>query len=96
MNIPRLTDYEPLNRELQTLGEEPRPELQPLIQENRPLKLTVGLVGQLSTLHFVDDDAFKTPLPDDHVEVAVETNALNLKSVLLIAFSPGSKVEILT
>ena len=84
LTIPRLLDEEHLNRTLQTLGSVPKPEPQLLLQHDRPLKLTVGKPGLLDSLHFVDDDVSATHLPDDHVEVQVEANALNSRYACLL------------
>lgn len=86
LSVPRLMDDEYLNRTIQTLGTVPQPELQLLLQANRPLELTVGKPGLLDTLHFIDDDRIATRLPDDHVEVQVHVNALNYKLVIHVLF----------
>lgn len=71
------------NRSLSNIGATLVPELQPLVQPGRPLKLTVGSPGMLNTLHFIDDPIPAQPLQDDHVEIEVLFNALNFVDVMI-------------
>ena len=75
--IPRLFDEKHKNHSLQTLGEQPKPELQPFSQPSRPLRLDIGNPGMLDTLHFVDDPRALAPLGDNEVEIEVLANAMN-------------------
>jgi acyl transferase domain-containing protein/2-polyprenyl-3-methyl-5-hydroxy-6-metoxy-1,4-benzoquinol methylase len=79
LQIPRIFDDVPMNKVLQSLGREADPEPQPLIQESRPLRMTIGSPGALDSLYFVDDPVHETSLPVDEVEIEVKANSLNLK-----------------
>lgn len=49
----------------------------PFSQGGRSLKLKIGNVGALETLHFVDDESKDLPLDADHIEVQVKAVGLN-------------------
>lgn len=79
LKIPRLLDEKHKNREMHALGANPKHELQPFIQDGRPLVLTVGTPGMWDTLHFVDDAAHLPLLRESEVEVQVQANGLNFE-----------------
>lgn len=49
----------------------------------RALKLVVGSPGLLDSLHFVDDEAFDTPLGPNELEIEVKTTGLSFHDVLV-------------
>ncbi len=59
------------------------PFLQPFIQANRPLKISVGTKGALDTLHFVDDVVAATPLPADEISIEVKVTSMNFKDIMV-------------
>ena len=75
--IPRLYDEQPINHAVHMRDRQYSPELQPLVQEGRPLRLDVGNPGMLDTIHFVDDVAPLAPLGDSEVEIEVKANGVN-------------------
>jgi hypothetical protein len=77
--IPRLMDEKFKNWDLHIsgTGTVPQPELQPLLQPERPLALTVGIPGILDSLHFIDDLSLSKPIADNEVEIEVQANASN-------------------
>ena len=81
--IPRLVHDtsmdECLNRETQKGSR----DLQPFVQEGRPLKLTIASPGFLDTLCFVEDEQAARRLADDEIEINVKSAGLNFKDVIL-------------
>ena len=61
----------------------PVPEPQPFHQPERPLKLKVGQVGLLDSIHFVDDDEASSPLEANDVEIAVAAVGLNFIDIMM-------------
>ncbi|KAK3399711.1 putative polyketide synthase [Sordaria brevicollis] len=63
---------------------QPEEEMQPFIQPDRPLRLTIGTPGLLDTLKFVDDtSAASDPLPEDFVEVEPRAFGVNFRDVMV-------------
>ena len=83
LTIPRLQDEEQLNRTIQHVALPPQPVLQPLLQPDRPLSLTIGKVGLLDKLCFVDNNLLVAPLQSDEVEIEVQTCALNQNDLMV-------------
>ncbi|KAH8164718.1 hypothetical protein CIB48_g3560 [Xylaria polymorpha] len=81
--IPRYLPEPILNRSLSVKEPGAAPEVEDLIQPNRPLKLTIGTPGMLDTLHFVDDDAPFQPLADEEVEIEVKACAMNFLDIMI-------------
>ncbi|TGJ82080.1 hypothetical protein E0Z10_g6692 [Xylaria hypoxylon] len=75
--IPRIMDHKTLNKSLDMIGKQPPPELQPLYQPDRPLRLDISAPGQLNTLCFVDDPPLSEPLGENDIELEVHANGLN-------------------
>lgn len=75
--IPRLYDEKPMNHALHMRDRQYPPELQPLVQPGRPLRLDIGNPGMLDTIHFVDDEAPLAPLGETEVEIEVKANGVN-------------------
>lgn len=63
--------------------ETPTPRLEPFLQEDRPLRLTIGTTGLLDTLAFNDDPTAAEPLPDDFVEVEPRAFGVNFRDVMV-------------
>lgn len=57
-------------------------ELQLLRQIDRPLMMTVGTVGLLDTIQFVDDDKSMRPMCADEVEIEVKAVGINFRDIL--------------
>lgn len=78
-HIPRHMPYKELNDSLAfaTQKASVTAKIGSLIQDGRPLKLTIGHPGMLDSLHFVDDDEALQPLGEYDVEVTVKSCALN-------------------
>jgi hypothetical protein len=75
--IMRLYEDSAKNYDLKMLHTQRPPTLQSFKQEDRPLRMTIGVPGMLDTLHFIDDELISGPLADDFVEVAVQAAAVN-------------------
>ncbi|KAL1841095.1 hypothetical protein VTJ49DRAFT_7426 [Mycothermus thermophilus] len=64
--------------------ETPKPRrLEPFLQPDRPLRLTVGTPGLLDTLAFADDPTALEPLPEDHVEIEPRAFGVNFRDVMV-------------
>ena len=61
----------------------PQPETQNLFQDDRPLKLEVGVPGMLDSLRFVDDPSAKKPLATDEIRIEVRAAGVNFRDVLV-------------
>jgi NADPH:quinone reductase-like Zn-dependent oxidoreductase len=70
----------------------PTPRLEPFLQSDRPLRLTVGTPGLLDTLSFDDDPSAAEPLPDDFVEVEPRAFGVNFRDVMVAMGQLKSKV----
>ncbi|KAK4034496.1 polyketide synthase [Parachaetomium inaequale] len=72
--------------------EAPAPRLEPFLQSDRPLRLTIGTTGLLDTLAFDDDPTAAEPLPDDFVEVEPRAFGVNFRDVMVAMGQLKSKV----
>ncbi|KAL2166565.1 hypothetical protein VTG60DRAFT_2512 [Thermothelomyces hinnuleus] len=72
--------------------ETPTPRLEPFLQSDRPLRLTIGTTGLLDTLAFNDDPTATEPLPDDFVEVEPRAFGVNFRDVMVAMGQLKSKV----
>jgi hypothetical protein len=72
--IPRLYDEAVKNSQMDMLGKTPPPQLQPLLQPDRLLRLEIGNPEDLGTLRFVDVTNVQTELGDTEVEIAASTH----------------------
>jgi acyl transferase domain-containing protein/NADPH:quinone reductase-like Zn-dependent oxidoreductase len=74
---PRIIDDPEMNaivhRETKSAALRPTP----FLEGGRALKLKIGNVGALETLHFVDDESEELPLGADEIEVQVKAVGLN-------------------
>lgn len=74
-------DEEPINRLLRAVNRRPTPEIQPIVQKERPLRLQLPKNAEIDTLYWMDDKAISGELPPDHVEVKVMFNGVNAVDV---------------
>ena len=81
--IPRLVHDTSMDQCLNTETQKGSRDLQPFVQEGRPLKLTVQSPGFLDTLCFVEDEQATKNLADDEIEIDVKSAGLNFKDVIL-------------
>ncbi|KAL2128609.1 hypothetical protein VTI74DRAFT_8937 [Chaetomium olivicolor] len=70
----------------------PTPKMEPFLQSDRPLRLTIGTTGLLDTLAFADDPTVAEPLPDDFVEVEPRAFGVNFRDVMVAMGQLKSKV----
>ena len=75
-HVPRIMDDKSMDKVIQSLSQEIPPEPQPLLQPGRPLKLEIGEVGQIGSLHFVEDLDAQKPLGASEVEIEVKANGV--------------------
>lgn len=59
------------------------PELQFVRQIERPLMMTVGSVGLLDTIQFVDDDKFMPSMRNDEVKTEVKAVGIDFRDILI-------------
>ncbi|KAK3904486.1 hypothetical protein C8A05DRAFT_13641 [Staphylotrichum tortipilum] len=60
------------------------PRLEPFLQHDRPLQLTIGTPGHLDTLVFDDDPSATVPLPDDFVEIEPRVFGVDARNVITV------------
>lgn len=76
---PRIINDDEMN---EVIYRETRPsalQLAPFCEGNRALKLTIGSLGALDTLHFVDDVGIESPLESGSIEIQVHAVGVNHK-----------------
>lgn len=61
----------------------PAPRLEPFLQSDRPLRLTIGTIGLLDTLAFNDDPTATAVLTDDVIEVEPRAFGVNFRDVMV-------------
>ena len=81
--ISRIHPNKELNEMLADLNSSPPTVMLPYFQEDRPMKLGVGVPGMLDSLRFVDDPSVDRPLASDNVEVKVEASGLNFLDIMV-------------
>lgn len=79
--ISRAMEAEYLDEEIHSKSSARMKEV--TLEDAGPIALAVGTPGLLDTLHFVVDQEYWTPLPDDHIEVQVKYIGLNFRDVLV-------------
>jgi NADPH:quinone reductase-like Zn-dependent oxidoreductase/ubiquinone/menaquinone biosynthesis C-methylase UbiE len=91
--IPRLVQDEAMNVSLTEKDEGPQPEMKPLFQPGRPLKMELGEAGLLDTFRFVDRPEYKLPLPADRVDIEIVATGLNFVDVMTaLGYIPSTKL----
>ncbi|KAK4163340.1 putative polyketide synthase [Cladorrhinum sp. PSN259] len=84
IRIPRYIKDSSRNKAVfQQSPTKPTPVLEPFMQEDRPLRLTVGTTGLLETLAFDDDPTALEPLPEDFVEIEPKAFGVNFRDVMV-------------
>lgn len=73
-------------------AEPPAPRLEPFLQTDRPLRLSIGTTGLLDTLAFDDDPSAAEPLPEDFLEVEPRAFGVNFRDVMVAMGQLQSKV----
>ncbi|KAK4677801.1 Type I Iterative PKS [Podospora pseudoanserina] len=66
--------------------------LEPFIQQDRPLRLTIGTTGLLDTLAFDDDASALEELPEDFVEIEPRAFGVNFRDVMVAIGQLKSRV----
>ncbi|KAF2116796.1 reducing type I polyketide synthase [Lophiotrema nucula] len=82
LQIPRVVPMRKLSEEL-FLRSIPRQDQDLMIKDCPPLKLTVGSVGLLDTLHFVEDEESQVALAADEIDIEVRSIGLNFRDCLM-------------
>ncbi|KAI1391900.1 polyketide synthase [Hypoxylon trugodes] len=78
--LPKIEADDSRNRKLHN-GPSQEPVLEPF-GEKRPLALTIGKVGLLETLHFIEDEEIvDTALAADEIEIEVKASAINFRDI---------------
>ncbi|KAK3991082.1 putative polyketide synthase [Cladorrhinum sp. PSN332] len=84
IQIPRYVKDSSRNKAVfQRSPTKPTPALEPFMQRDRPLRLTVGTAGLLDTLAFDDDPSALEALPEDFVEVEPRAFGVNFRDVMV-------------
>lgn len=82
LHIPRIVESPQANQCVIRKTEEMSLEIQPFAQKDRPLRLTIETPGFLDSLYFLDDEAAKTSLMEDDVEIRVEATGVNFRDIM--------------
>ncbi|KAK3323347.1 hypothetical protein B0T19DRAFT_372277 [Cercophora scortea] len=84
IHVPRYLKDSNRNRDVfGQSNSQPQTKLEPFIQPNRPLRLTIGTTGLLDTLAFKDDLSAAEPLPDNFVEIEPKAFGVNFRDVMV-------------
>ncbi|KAH8650550.1 putative polyketide synthase [Tricladium varicosporioides] len=90
--VPRIIEDLGMNKFVyQETQSTPAPDLQPFIQEGRPLKIAIETPGALDTLYFKNDLAVGTPVPEYEVEIEVKATSMNFKDIMISMGQLSSK-----
>ncbi|KAH8804399.1 putative polyketide synthase [Xylogone sp. PMI_703] len=81
--IPRVVEDEELTKTLAIASDNIQPQLEPLHQPGRALRMFVGTPGLLDSIFWTDDDRIEAPLLDDWVEIEVKASGFNFKDVMM-------------
>lgn len=92
----RLIESKPPNDYLNSKFLKPAPELKPLGEAGRPVKLSTSAPGMLNKLEFVTDTVYYEPLADNLVEIEIKAVGLNFRDVMIamgehMAYSLGNE-----
>jgi NADPH:quinone reductase-like Zn-dependent oxidoreductase len=83
IQIPRLVNDDSMDNCLTRETQADFRELQPFVQDGRPLKMKVANPGFLDTLCFVEDDLVKVDLGPYGIEFDIKAAGVNFKDVIL-------------
>lgn len=83
LHIPRVVGEKAMDNYIVHETDPPVSELQPFKQEGRPLKMKLGQIGLLDTIHFADNKSLQLPLADNDVEISIQAAGLNFKDVMM-------------
>ncbi|KAI0877703.1 hypothetical protein GGS24DRAFT_446468 [Hypoxylon argillaceum] len=91
---PRMHDDSSENEDLLAGLEARKPEMQPVIQSGRDLRMHVEVLGLLDTIIFKDNEDANLALADGYVEIDPKAYGLNFCDVMLVmGMLPGSEQE---
>lgn len=76
IKIRRVIGHEAKDRYIMRETQQPLPEPQPFVQEDRHLRLKLGSPGLLDSIYFEDDPAFGKPVADDGVEMEIKATGV--------------------
>ncbi|KAI4116766.1 MAG: hypothetical protein LQ345_002869 [Seirophora villosa] len=83
IKIRRVVGREAEDRYVMRETQQPLPEPQRFMQEDRHLQLKLGRPGSLDSIYFMDDPAFDEPVADDEVEMEIKATGMNFKDVMI-------------
>ncbi|KAL8691096.1 MAG: hypothetical protein Q9218_003606 [Villophora microphyllina] len=83
LQIPRVTEEKDKDVYIVRETRPPMAERQPFIQEGRPLKMELGQIGLLDTIHFVENKSHEVVLADNEVEISVQAAGMNFKDIMI-------------
>ncbi|KAK5652872.1 hypothetical protein OQA88_9538 [Cercophora sp. LCS_1] len=92
VHVPRYIKDVSRNQSLFCQARENTLQLEPFLQADRPLKLTIGTTGLLDTLAFDDDHGALEPLPNDFVEIEPKAFGVNFRDVMVAMGQLKSRV----
>ena len=81
--VPRVYDSYDVEKSVVKYGRPPTPELQPFIQEGRPLTLRHEAAGVLSGFYFEDKALSTLPLDPTKVRIDIKAMGINFKDVVV-------------
>ncbi|KAF7595519.1 hypothetical protein BBP40_005855 [Aspergillus hancockii] len=81
--VQRILPEKAMNDLITTSNLPPKAKMAPFKQPGRPLTLSVGTLGRLDTLQFVDDPSTEEPLAKNEVEIEVKGIGLNFKDIMV-------------
>lgn len=81
--IPRLVEDQNLQAYLTASTTEPKTELQPFFQHDRPLRLEVETPGLLDSIRFVEDETPQRSLGADELRMDLRASGVNFRDVMI-------------
>ncbi|KAK0741973.1 hypothetical protein B0T21DRAFT_408828 [Apiosordaria backusii] len=93
ISVPRyIKDVSRNNSVFRQPAEQSAHQLEPFLQPDRPLRLTIGTTGLLDTLAFDDDASALEELPEDFVEIEPRAFGVNFRDVMVAMGQLKSRV----
>ncbi|KAL9609347.1 MAG: hypothetical protein Q9167_005871 [Letrouitia subvulpina] len=83
LHVPRVLSDQAKDRYILNETGRPTLEQQKYRQTGRPMKLKVGQVGLLDSIHYVDDKAITSPIRPNEVEIKVAATGMNFKDLMI-------------